>query len=67
MHLLNTFKQLKKENKKITVVTSYDHYTAKIINATNVDGILVGDCSSMVMHGETNTIFSDINCNATNF
>ncbi|MFN5911813.1 MAG: 3-methyl-2-oxobutanoate hydroxymethyltransferase [Bacteroidota bacterium] len=61
MYLLNTFKQLKKDKKKITVVTSYDHYTAKIINETNVDGILVGDCSSMVMHGETNTIFSDIN------
>jgi 3-methyl-2-oxobutanoate hydroxymethyltransferase len=61
MYLLNTFKQLKRDNKKITVVTSYDHYTARIINETNVDGILVGDCSSMVMHGETNTIFSDIN------
>lgn len=61
MLLLDQFKKLKKDKTKITVVTSYDHYTAKIINGTNVNGILVGDCSSMVMHGESNTIFTDIN------
>lgn len=61
MSLLKTFRQLKKDKKKITVVTAYDHWSAKIIDQTNVNGILVGDCSTMVMHGEENTIFTDIN------
>lgn len=60
MSLLKTFKGLKKEKKKITVVTAYDHWSAKILDKTNVNGILVGDCSSMVMHGEESTIFTDI-------
>jgi 3-methyl-2-oxobutanoate hydroxymethyltransferase len=61
MSLLKAFKQLKLDKKKITVVTSYDNWSAKIINETDVSGILVGDCSSMVVHGEPNTIFTEIN------
>jgi 3-methyl-2-oxobutanoate hydroxymethyltransferase len=60
MYLHDYFRNCKQSGKKITIVTSYDYYTAKIVNNTKVDGILVGDCSSMVMHGETNTVFSDI-------
>jgi len=58
--LIKTFKQLKKEGKKITVVTSYDYWSAKILNETNVSAILVGDCAAMVMHGNQNTTFADI-------
>lgn len=60
MDLVKTFKQLKREGKKITVVTSYDYWSAKIVNNTNVSAILVGDCAAMVMHGNQNTTFADI-------
>lgn len=60
MDLVRTFKQLKKEGKKITVVTSYDYWSAKIVNQTNVSAILVGDCAAMVIHGNQNTTFADI-------
>jgi 3-methyl-2-oxobutanoate hydroxymethyltransferase len=60
MSILENFKQLKADKTKIVVVTSYDYWSAKILNETNVNGILIGDCSSMVMHGHDNTLSSDI-------
>jgi len=60
MSVLKNFKKLKAEGKKIVVVTSYDYWSAKILNETDVDGILIGDCSSMVMHGHENTLNSDV-------
>jgi 3-methyl-2-oxobutanoate hydroxymethyltransferase len=61
LSLLTIFKQMKADKKKLTVVTSYDNWSAKIINKSNVDAILVGDCVGMVAHGESNTIFTDMN------
>lgn len=60
MSILKSFKKLKAEKKKIVVVTSYDYWSAKILSETEVDGILVGDCSSMVMHGFDTTLNSDV-------
>ena len=60
MSVLENFKQLKAEGKKIIVVTSYDYWSAKILSETDVNGILIGDCSSMVMHGHENTMSSDV-------
>lgn len=60
MSVLKNFKKLKKDGKKIVVVTSYDYWSAKILNETNVDGILIGDCSSMVMHGFEDTLNADV-------
>ena len=60
MSVLKNFKKLKADGKKIVVVTSYDYWSAKILNETDVDGILIGDCSSMVMHGHENTLNSDV-------
>jgi len=60
MSVLENFKKLKAEGKKIVVVTSYDYWSAKILNETDVSGILIGDCSSMVMHGHGDTLSSDV-------
>ncbi len=38
------------------MITCYDHYSAKIVAATDIDCILVGDSAAMVMHGYQSTI-----------
>jgi 3-methyl-2-oxobutanoate hydroxymethyltransferase len=50
------FQERKKANKKITMVTCYDYWSAKIIAETPIDCILVGDTAAMVMHGFDTTL-----------
>lgn len=57
---INQLIQLKIDNKKISMLTCYDYTSAKIINQSNVDMILVGDSAAMVMHGHTSTLPIDI-------
>ncbi|MCH9770422.1 MAG: 3-methyl-2-oxobutanoate hydroxymethyltransferase [Gammaproteobacteria bacterium] len=54
------FNKAKETQQKITMVTCYDYWSAKIINASDIDCILVGDSLAMVMHGYENTIAADI-------
>jgi len=53
---VHNFLQKKKNDQKITMVTCYDHWSAQIINETDIDCILVGDSLSMVMHGNDTTL-----------
>ena len=46
---------MKKNNKKISMITAYDYTTAKIISDTNIDWVLVGDSAAMTMHGHNST------------
>ncbi|MBF0547032.1 MAG: 3-methyl-2-oxobutanoate hydroxymethyltransferase [Candidatus Riflebacteria bacterium] len=55
------FTRMKAEKRRISMVTSYDYWSAKIINKSDVDAILVGDSLAMVMHGHSTTIPADIN------
>lgn len=50
------FKKMKEANQKITMVTCYDYWSAKIIAESDIDCILVGDSLAMVMHGHQTTI-----------
>ncbi|MGE3973366.1 MAG: 3-methyl-2-oxobutanoate hydroxymethyltransferase [Bdellovibrionales bacterium] len=50
------FLQYKKINKKISMVTSYEAWSAKIIEASPIDCILVGDSVAMVVHGFDSTL-----------
>ena len=50
------FSKYKLKKRKISMITCYDHYSAKIIAATDIDCILVGDSAAMVMHGCESTI-----------
>jgi 3-methyl-2-oxobutanoate hydroxymethyltransferase len=46
----------KHSNKKITSLTAYSYYDAKIIDTTSLDMILVGDSLGMVFQGKKSTI-----------
>lgn len=50
----------KKRQQKITMITCYDHPSAKIINETNIDCVLVGDSVAMAVHGHPNTLMADM-------
>ena len=47
---------MKKESKKISVVTSYDYTLASLCDRAGIDVLLVGDSAGMVMLGYENTI-----------
>ena len=53
---IQDFKAYKNEGRKISMVTCYDHWSARIINTTEIDCVLVGDSLAMVMHGHPTTI-----------
>lgn len=46
----------KREGRKISMLTCYDYSTARILNNTPVDMILVGDSAGMVVHGFKDTL-----------
>ena len=48
--------QMKKDGKKIAMLTSYDYTTAQIVDQAGVDIILVGDSASNVMAGNLTTL-----------
>ncbi len=50
----------RQSGKPISMVTCYDCWSARIINASAVDCILVGDSLAMVMHGHETTIHADL-------
>jgi len=50
------FKELKKQGKKIRMVTAYDYPTAAIIEKTDIEMILVGDSLGMVVLGYDGTV-----------
>ena len=45
-----TFKKAKEMNEKLTMLTAYDYSTAKLIDNSGINGILVGDSLGMVSH-----------------
>lgn len=48
--------KMKKEKKKISVITSYDYTLASLCDKAGIDILLVGDSAGMVMLGYENTI-----------
>lgn len=57
---IEQFKEMKLQGKKISVVTCYDFWSAKLINKTPINCILVGDTLAMVMHGFETTVFATV-------
>lgn len=51
-----TFRQAKDQGKKLSMLTAYDYSMAKIIDESDVDGILIGDSLGMVIKGEEDTL-----------
>lgn len=54
------FYQRKQNHQKISMVTCYDYTSAKIVEGTNVDCILVGDSLAMTMHGFDTTLNASV-------
>ncbi len=50
------FKQKKENKEKISVITCYDYITAKIIDKSDIDCVLVGDSGAMTIFGCRSTI-----------
>jgi 3-methyl-2-oxobutanoate hydroxymethyltransferase len=53
---VHDFARFKAEGRKISMVTAYDAWSARIVARSNVDVVLVGDSAAMVMHGEPTTL-----------
>jgi len=51
-----TFKNAKTQGKKLSMLTAYDYSMAKIIDESNINGILIGDSLGMVIKGEEGTL-----------
>jgi 3-methyl-2-oxobutanoate hydroxymethyltransferase len=56
MFKLNDFQVYKQTHKKITMVTAYDYFSAKIVAESGIDTILVGDSLGMVFAGNNDTL-----------
>ncbi|BBM82708.1 3-methyl-2-oxobutanoate hydroxymethyltransferase [Candidatus Uabimicrobium amorphum] len=56
MDSIYDFGKAKQKNRKISMVTCYDFWSAKIIDASQIDCVLVGDSLAMVMHGFESTL-----------
>ena len=53
---VHDFAAAKRDGRKLTFTTCYDWWSARILNESTVDGILVGDSAAMVMHGHPTTL-----------
>lgn len=50
------FTALKSKRQRITMLTAYDHPTARLLDEAGVDSILVGDSMAMVVQGHETTL-----------
>jgi 3-methyl-2-oxobutanoate hydroxymethyltransferase len=50
------FSAMKAAGRKITMLTAYDYATARLVDSTGIEGILVGDSLSMVVQGHPTTL-----------
>ena len=57
---VHDFARFKAEGRKISIVTAYDAWSARLISRSNVDAILVGDSAAMVMHGHETTLAATV-------
>lgn len=55
------FQKKKQAGQKITMLTCYDSWSAKLLDSSKVDALLIGDSVAMVQHGHKTTIPATIN------
>ncbi len=56
MKTVHDFARYKADNRRISIVTAYDAWSARLVARSRVDAILVGDSVAMVVHGHDTTI-----------
>jgi 3-methyl-2-oxobutanoate hydroxymethyltransferase len=54
------FARFKADRRKITMLTAYDAWSARLVAASDVDAILVGDSVAMVVHGHPHTLSATV-------
>ena len=60
MNSVLDFAQFKAAGRRISMVTGYDAWSARLIAQSHVDAVLVGDSAAMVMHGHRTTIAATV-------
>ncbi len=65
MKSVREFVQFKVEGRRISMVTAYDAWSARLIARSQVDAVLVGDSAAMVMHGYPTTLPATVELMAT--
>jgi len=56
MFTIPHFIAAKAKHQAIAMLTCYDYWSASILATTNIDAVLVGDSTAMVMHGYSSTL-----------
>jgi len=54
--VIQNYTEMKKNGEKISMVTAYDYYAAKLAEEAGIDLMLVGDSLGMVFQGQENTL-----------
>jgi len=54
---LNLWDKAKREARRMSFITAYDHTFAKLADAAGIDGILIGDSLGMMVAGDPHTLF----------
>lgn len=60
MNSVLDFARFKADGRRISMVTGYDAWSARLIAQSHVDAVLVGDSAAMVMHGHPTTIAATV-------
>src|ERR1700730_18190727 len=60
MNSVRDFSRFKAERRRISIVTAYDAWSARLIARSKVDAILVGDSVAMVVHGHPTTLAATV-------
>ncbi len=56
MFTINDFNKFKQAQRKITMVSTYDYFSAKLVEDAGIDTILVGDSLGITFAGNNNTL-----------
>src|SRR5918995_4712637 len=60
MHTVSESGTFKAAGRRISIVTAYDAWSARLVARSRVDAILVGDSAAMVMHGHATTLAATV-------
>ena len=60
MNSVLEFARFKAEGRRISVVTAYDAWAARLVARSRVDAILVGDSVAMIVHGHPTTLTATV-------